>query len=96
MDGFADLLAALGGALAMVVQRKVSGVTLLLVVVSSAVAARVALFAILDASSWSGIQARYMLPIVPFFACMGALGLALIADLFQKKVVGKSIHTGQL
>ena len=94
--GLLICLAALGGALAMVVQRKVSGVTLLLVVVSSAVAARVALFAILDASSWSGIQARYMLPIVPFFACMGALGLALIADLFQKKVVGKSIHTGQL
>ena len=45
------------------------------------IAARVALFAILDASSWSGNQARYILPIVPFFACAGGLALAALCDL---------------
>lgn len=89
-------LATLGSLLAMLVHCKVSGLAPMLALVMSAVAARVALFAVLDASSWNGIQARYMLPIMPFFACMGALGLGLVVDLFPKKSVGKPIRTGQL
>lgn len=38
---------------------------LLAVVVSS----RVALFALLDASSWSGDQGRYLLPVMPLYSC---------------------------
>jgi hypothetical protein len=88
--GLLICLATIGGVLAMLVQRKVSGLALMLAVVMSAVAARTGLCAILYASAWSGMQARYLLPIMPFFACMGALGVALMADAFPKKIVGKS------
>jgi hypothetical protein len=54
--------------------------TLILLLLLATIAARVALFGILDASSWSGIQARYIMPVLPFFACAGALGLAMIID----------------
>jgi len=54
--------------------------TLILLLLLATIAARVALFGILDASSWSGIQARYIMPVLPFFACAGALGLAMISD----------------
>jgi len=35
-------------------------------------------FGILDASSWNGLQLRYFLPVVPAFACMGVLSVALL------------------
>jgi hypothetical protein len=85
--GYLFCLATVSSILAMVTQRKrLSGnvfvfVFVLLIV---AVAARVALFGILDASSWNGIQVRYVLPVVPAFACMGALALAFLSGLFQK------------
>ena len=41
---------------------------------------RVALFALLDASSWNGEQARYMLPLLPFLGCAGVLGMAMLLD----------------
>jgi uncharacterized membrane protein len=58
---------------------------MILALAAAAVLARVTLFAILDASSWSGIQARYILPVLPFFACIGALGLALLHGVWRKK-----------
>ncbi|WP_018604633.1 hypothetical protein [Uliginosibacterium gangwonense] len=82
--GYLFCLATVGGLLVMAVRRKLSGVALMLVLMVSAIVARVALFGILDASSWSGVQARYILPIIPFFACMGAFGTALMEG-FNKK-----------
>lgn len=49
------------------------------------VIARVALFGILDASSWSGVQARYILPIIPAFACMGVISLAILSGSEEDK-----------
>jgi hypothetical protein len=40
-----------------------------------AITARILLIALLDASSWGGQQARYLLPVVPFFAVFGAIGV---------------------
>ena len=75
----AALLFALGLGLA---RRGPAALTLILTLMLAAIAARLALFGILDASSWSGIQARYIMPVLPFFACAGALGLAVIGDFF--------------
>ena len=94
--GLPICLATVGGVLALVVQRRFSGTALMLAVLISAVAARVALFAILDASSWSGIQARYMLPTIPFFACLGALGFAQMGSIFSKPFVEKFSQSSQL
>ena len=51
-----------------------SATRLILVLVAIGIAARVALLAILDSSSWSGTQARYLLPNVPMLATFGVLG----------------------
>lgn len=75
--GYLFCLAALGAVAAALIRRQRSVIVAMLLLMIAAIAARVALFGILDASSWSGTQARYVLPIIPFFACMGALGLAL-------------------
>jgi hypothetical protein len=82
--GYLFCLATIGGVLTIALQKKHSAVALITLLAISAIAARVALFGILDASSWSGIQARYILPIVPFFACMGVLGIALVGGAVKK------------
>jgi hypothetical protein len=82
--GYLFCLATLCGILAALVQRKSSEMVLMLAIMITTVIARVALFGILDASSWSGIQARYLMPILPFFACMGTFGLALLSGLTGK------------
>ncbi len=43
--------------------------------------ARALLLGIVDATSWSGVPARYLLPTIPLFACMGALGMVMTGDL---------------
>lgn len=83
--GYLICLAVAGSFAVMTVQRNRSGLALVLALMISAIAARVALFGLLDASSWSGVQARYILPIVPFFACAGAFGLALLADVLKRR-----------
>jgi hypothetical protein len=50
----------------------------LLAALALAILARVALLGLLDVSSWSGAQARYLLPAVPLLACVGGLSLALL------------------
>lgn len=57
---------------------------LLLVLIFVEIAARVALFGIIDASSFNAIQARYMLPAIPFFACMGAVGIAIFIRIYSE------------
>ncbi len=49
------------------------------------IAARVVLFAILDASSWSGMQIRYVLPVVPALGVVAALGAAALLNLLPRK-----------
>lgn len=86
--GYMFCIATIGSIIAMIIQRKHFGIVLLLMLILSAISARVVLFGILDASSWSGIQARYILPIIPFFACMGVLSIASMENLFNKIKVG--------
>lgn len=64
------------------VRRTRTAESMLFMLLAAAISARVGLFAILDASSWSGSQARYMLPIFPFVGVMGALGLIYLYRLF--------------
>jgi hypothetical protein len=53
---------------------------LVLVLAILGIGSRVALLALLDSSSWSGTQARYLLPAVPMLALFGALGAWKIAQ----------------
>lgn len=58
---------------------------ILFLLTMTAIMSRVAVFGIIDASSWNSVQARYMLPVVPFFACMGVLAIALLTSKFNKE-----------
>lgn len=50
-----------------------SPLTALLLIVCTTILSRAILFGVLDASSWSGVQARYMAPMVPIFAFLGVV-----------------------
>ena len=56
-------------------------------VVLAAVAAvtRATLFGLLDASSWNGVQARYLLPAVPAFAAAAVVGLAILSRVVRHR-----------
>jgi hypothetical protein len=84
--GYAICLLEVAGIAILGIRRKsLSAVAMVFVLVMTALAARIALFGILDASSWSGIQARYMLPIIPAFACVGTICLSLLINFFGHK-----------
>ncbi len=57
---------------------------LMLAALGAEILARALLLGIVDATSWSGVQARYLLPVIPVFACMGALGMAMWSDLLAE------------
>jgi hypothetical protein len=60
----------------MLVRRKLpSAVAVVIILESTAIIVRILLLGILDASSWSGLQTRYILPVIPFFICIGLLSL---------------------
>ncbi len=85
--GLLFCFAALGGIAVIVSTKKwLSGDVFVFVFMAAVILARVTLFGVLDASSWSGSQARYILPIVPAFACMGSLGLMFLTNLLRKKM----------
>ncbi len=48
---------------------------IILALVAVALVSRAVLLGVLDASSWSGVQARYMMPLIPAFAWVALLGL---------------------
>jgi hypothetical protein len=50
-----------------------------------ALVARVGLLGVLDASSWNGVQSRYLLPGVPGFVVFGVLGLWLLLPMRRAK-----------
>ena len=78
--GYAFCILIIGGVFSLIVRREhIAGGCIVFVVLTTAIIMRIALFGIIDASSFSAIQPRYMLPVVPAFACMGALGLALLS-----------------
>lgn len=57
-------------------------------VVVGAIVARALLFGLLDASSWSGVQARYMAPMIPAFAWIGFVGVwVLFGRLLRSKAL---------
>jgi hypothetical protein len=77
-QGYGRLVAFLGylglaAALVLLVCRRAvrwhENVYSVLVLFGFAVFSRVALFAILDASSWPGDQPRYLLPVMPVYSC---------------------------
>jgi hypothetical protein len=67
-----------------IVRRTTSADSMLIVLLMAAIFARLGLFAILDASSWSGSQARYMLPIFPFVGVVGMLSTTCLIKIFIK------------
>ena len=70
----------------MLIRRKhITAEGVIIVLTISAITARVALFSIIDASSYNATQARYLLPIIPAFGCMGVLGLSLLIRSSMKK-----------
>jgi hypothetical protein len=62
-------------------KNSMSGIFLLL---SLGILVRIFLFGLIDASSFNAIQARYLLPSIPPFACLGALSISLIKGFFQQ------------
>lgn len=85
--GYVICLLAVAGIAILGIRRKpISAVALVFGLAMAAIGARIGLFGILDASSWSGLQARYMLPIIPAFACVGAMSLSILTDAFGKKL----------
>lgn len=48
---------------------------IILALVAVALVSRAVLLGVLDASSWNGVQARYMMPVIPAFAWVALLGL---------------------
>jgi len=52
--------------------------SVVIIVLFSAILARVSLFSIVDASSFSALQVRYILPVISVFACLGVLGFAFL------------------
>ena len=75
--GYALYAACFWYAILVAIRRKQPNAAFLIFMVAvSIVLARTALLAVLDATSWSGIQVRYVLPVVSPFACMAAISLA--------------------
>lgn len=75
------LIVALSLTLAIVRRRVRTAGCLILIALGVEIFVRALLLGIVDATSWSGVQARYLLPTIPLFACMGALGMAMTGDL---------------
>ena len=83
--GYAICLLIIGGFISLIFRREhLAGSSIVFVVLATAIITRIALFSIIDASSFSAIQARYIMPIIPAFACMGTLGLAFLISFFKK------------
>jgi hypothetical protein len=73
------LLGVAGMALALAMPKIGSGpVAAIIALTLVAFLARATLLGFLDASSWSGVQARYLFPAVPLFTVFGVLGAWLI------------------
>lgn len=82
--GYLSCLLAVMAIVASVVRKELTAATALMLLTIAAIGARVVLLAILDASSWSGTQARYVMPAVSFFGCLGLVSLSVLAKWRQK------------
>lgn len=81
VGGAVWLVVGLALTLAVVRRRVRTAGCLILVILGAEILARALLLGIVDVTSWSGLQARYLLPVIPLFACMGALSMAMTGDL---------------
>jgi hypothetical protein len=62
-------------------RREGDGAAIVVMLLSlTAIFARTGLLAVLDASSWSGLQTRYVAPVVPYFAVFGVLGFWILSQ----------------
>jgi hypothetical protein len=87
--GYLFIFCTLAGVILIITYRKQTAVALIFVLMFIMVNARVALFGILDASSWNSVDVRYILPIIPAFACIGGLGMLMVFSFLQKIVRSK-------
>jgi hypothetical protein len=76
----------------LLIQQTKSAESMLFIMLTTAIFARVILFSILDASSWSGSQARYLLPIYPFFALVSFLALVNICRSYSAKLMLSTVR----
>lgn len=89
VTGTALGIAAILGLAAPLVTRRVGAIWVFVAVCALFAAARIVLFAVVDASSWDGEQARYMLPLLPLFGCAGACGLIVLGSALEGHDVTK-------
>ncbi|MDR7376284.1 hypothetical protein J2X19_000942 [Rhodoferax ferrireducens] len=71
---------------ALLVRRQAHGLTPLVFLMGAMIIARIGLLAILDASSWNGTQARYLMPVIPSFMCAGVLSFFVLLGNLKKKL----------
>jgi hypothetical protein len=87
--GYLFIFSTIASIILILIKRNYSGDAVIFVMLFFMVIARVALFGILDASSWNSVSARYILPIIPAFACMGGLGMVLVFSFLQNILKSK-------
>ena len=80
---FVGWLFVAGAAAGLLLRRRIGnrGAPILVALLAlSAMLARIGVLAVIDSSAWSGLQARYIFPVVPCFAVLGVVGLWLLAE----------------
>lgn len=83
--GLLFVLAVISGVLAALLRRRIDPWVIAVGICAVFYSSRIAVFALLDASSWNGEQARYMLPLLPFLACAGGLSLAALPAMYRRE-----------
>lgn len=78
--GYAFCLLIAAATIAMALRVRNGAAVALIVISLAAMGARIVLLAILDASSWNGAQPRYIMPLLPLFACAGILSLSSLSE----------------
>lgn len=81
--GYSFCLLIVAAIIASLRRMRPDAVAVVIILSLVAIGARVVLLAILDASSWNGSQTRYMVPLVPFFACAGILSISTLSEKVQ-------------
>jgi hypothetical protein len=63
------------------------GAALVMLLALAAILSRAGLLALVDASSWSGLQTRYAVPVVPCLAVYGVLGFWTLSERLRRQYV---------
>ena len=89
LSGYALLLFGTIGMLSHMVSRNpsISAIVFINAIALVMIVARVGLFSVIDASSWNGMQVRYILPIIPLYTLWGILGFWILLENFNRNRV---------